>query len=1625
MENKKKCWVKWLVIALAAVLVIGGAATAAVLLWPQEQVSEAGCDGKIYINVDRYSYFGQEMPRYANEDGTYSMLFAVDGEQVRLTVQDATVMRHADSREIMGLCFDENGIVTDVVEIDEFTGGYAVKHAFAQELNGNQVLCNGSTDYNGYQKTITIDDDTQIYQGCGAGILTGAPTQVKADDELTAVQDENGKITHVFIIPYQEPGDIYWNIERMYDSTAAMTTREPDATGVYTYDMTVNGEAVTVKTRDMNIANALDKEAAKSYGLVFDEEGYVSEVILAKTAVHGGYFASWHHITAVNGNTVTTYKYSNGSDQGTSQTGVLSRNCRIFDVSGAKGPVGMEVDSVQPGDQIHGLKDCRDQVCYIFIINRRVDDSEMYWNVDRKYNSATKETSRTPDKDGWYHILLAVNGEQKTFKTQDKDLVTTMDARADKHFGLQLDGDVITKVYTPQQVTGGTFFASWYDVQEFTDSSVTAKRTIGGSSQGKVVSAPIAPDCKIYNVSDIYKSHIGEETTLQIGDRIHGEMDVNGNLKYIYVVNRLVGGDLYWNVNRMWDSKNGVSTRKPNAEGVYEILLTYGAKQEMFYTTDVALVNKMDGQADRHFGLEVHSGNRITKVYASSAVTGGSYFGSWYDVIKLGPEGITVQRTIGGSNQGKTVSAPIAEGCKIYNVSNNYIDFMGERTTINIGDRIHGETDYTGQLVYIYVVNKNVTYSDTKHTCTHVSEDVVWKEWTGAGDINESGYYVLNRDITIRGNRSIKDGLDVTLCLNGHTISGDVALLTVRYDATLTICDHKNEDGSWAGTMTSGFTGTAGGIFYGFDGATVNICGGNFYHTATCKMAGIGGIGNKGAGATLNIYDGLFSGSTTTGDGGNFHIYAGATMNMYGGIIENGTSATYGGNIMVDTNATFNLYGGTIRNGHADKNGGNIDVRKSNSTANIMGGTIEGGSSPHGGSINTQGIVNMSAGTVDGGWTTGTSGEGGSVRIGGSGVFTLTGGTIQNGGVKDGVTVTNKGGSFQVFGTLNIEGGTVTGGNAKSNGGNISTWGGKVNISGGRVENGVCAANGGNIIVDNKCVLTLTGGTVTGGSAKLGGGIYVNNGTTATFENVSVSGNKKSDVGVDVYLTSTPVVTWNGKVDIGNLFVNSGIIKLGEDGLDDASSIRVYKVVTGPILETQDGKDLDCFECLNNKFKLVYEDGHVTAQELNPPHKHCLCAGDSVGIRGHESCTEVSWNAWESTTSLPTTSGYYFLTADVDLSSAGHVNLARGVQVHLCLNGHTIKGPKNDTIFWVREYLSISDCGENGQVIGQSTATGPVLHVFCNHSDNGPTGVFELYGGTLTANSKSSGSTGILMVGNSGTKTCTFNMYGGKITGGKATKEGGAVVLNTAGAVMNMYGGEISGNAADTNGGGVYASRGVFTMYGGHIKNNTATTNGGNLYIYSNAEGIIYGGTIEGGSAAHGGSVNAQGPITMHGGRITGGYTTGTGGEGGNIRVGGSGTFTLKGGSVENGGVKDGATVTNKGGNIQSFGKVVIEGGSVTGGKSKNNGGNISAWGGSVTVSAGTVENGTCGSNGGNICIDNKATFTMTGGTVTGGVCVNNGGGVWVSANSTASVTGGDITGNKKSDDTQSDYYKA
>ena len=65
-------------------------------------------------------------------------------------------------------------------------------------------------------------------------------------------------------------------------------------------------------------------------------------------------------------------------------------------------------------------------------------------------------------------------------------------------------------------------------------------------------------------------------------------------------------------------------------------------------------------------------------------------------------------------------------------------------------------------------------------------------------------------------------------------------------------------------------------------------------------------------------------------------------------------------------------------------------------------------------------------------------------------------------------------------------------------------------------------------------------------------------------------------------------------------------------------------------------------------------------------HFHCVCTSTTCSGEGHNPTQE--WAKWAIDNDLPTTSGYYYLSNDVNLDFWDPYE----ADIHLCLNGHTI-----------------------------------------------------------------------------------------------------------------------------------------------------------------------------------------------------------------------------------------------------------------------------------------------------------------------------------------------------------------
>ena len=94
-------------------------------------------------------------------------------------------------------------------------------------------------------------------------------------------------------------------------------------------------------------------------------------------------------------------------------------------------------------------------------------------------------------------------------------------------------------------------------------------------------------------------------------------------------------------------------------------------------------------------------------------------------------------------------------------------------------------------------------------------------------------------------------------------------------------------------------------------------------------------------------------------------------------------------------------------------------------------------------------------------------------------------------------------------------------------------------------------------------------------------------------------------------------------------------------------------------------------------------------------HMHCVCGGDTE-FNGHDTHTNVEWSEWNSTDSLPTASGNYYLANDINLAKEQTVKN----DINICLNGKTIKSNTSDYTIRVDSSasLAITDCTAGGKL---------------------------------------------------------------------------------------------------------------------------------------------------------------------------------------------------------------------------------------------------------------------------------------------------------------------------------------
>ena len=407
---------------------------------------------------------------------------------------------------------------------------------------------------------------------------------------------------------------------------------------------------------------------------------------------------------------------------------------------------------------------------------------------------------------------------------------------------------------------------------------------------------------------------------------------------------------------------------------------------------------------------------------------------------------------------------------------------------------------------------------------------------------------------------------------------------------------------------------------------------------------------------------------------------------------------------------------------------------------------------------------------------------------------------------------------------------------------------GEFTMYGGSITGNHATDNGGGVYADG--VFKMYGGAITDNSAvDSGGGVYVGSKTQAyvsVYDNVQIADNTAGGkTGSGIYFSRGSGTGYTKRKLIVNRLITDAKIAIDNDN---------------PATYITDSS--------KGNYTIDTTNGVLTA----PLHKsHYLCgSSDNTGCTFDTCTTAVDFKEWTYDDRLPTSTGNYYLTKNVTLSTGQTI---KG-DVTLCLNGYKIEAAP-DEIDNIQVYgtLTITDCVGSGSIVGVDKK-----HTGVKIQSN--TDTLNLYGGTIKNFEK-----GVVNIG-------TFNMYGGKLT---KNSQG---VSNTG--TFNMHGGTITENSEFDNGAGVYNS-GSFTMSGGDITNNTTSQGSGKGYgggVYNSSRFEMTGGTITGNTAKqYGGGVYNNNHFEMAGGTIE--QNTAKNYGGGGVYSGSTSTY-IYGGRITN-----------------------------------------------------------------------------------------------------------------------------
>lgn len=746
--KKSKKWL-WIVLAIVAVLAAVGVALA-FILQPARPVEEGPGEetptSEIYWNLDRVQFTQNPdglSDREKAEDGLYHLRFASQGKLVELATTDKRLVNYMDTLDAMGLVFDADGLIIDILDIRTIAVETA-KSFYVKSVKGNVVTVNSSIAMNGMDMVLNLTDSTYVMDVRPSSETVGQSIELSVMDVVSVYGSEDVPVEEIFLMSRPASSPLYLRLgTTWWDSSKKTTTRVPDKDGVYTLEFAIGGKIEQLKCKNLEVVKDIDSAAGDSQvmGLTFDAEGYITSTIPAATAVRGKMIGVNYNITAINGTSIeATRLVSGASDEGKVVNFTLTEDTQIIMNEADCGHfIGERVPDLKYYDMATIWTDMDGNALYIKIDRRKVEGIKMYFNLEMKYNWTDKVTSRKPDENGYYVFQLATNGKVITAKTKSKDMATKLDSQDHQFFGLKIQNGIIKEFYSKGCISGGYGLSTRY----VTEVMPTLVQLAGSSDFSQISAYIITPETEIYDVTGDIGTKLGQKTTLKVGDRIIAERNPQNHVTHAYVVSRYHSGTkLYWNPAAKYSWAKKETARIPDEEGYYNYVLYCEGKEVAVKTKDKAIATVIDAQDAPVVAIKVSNG--IAKA-AYPAVEGLQYTVKKFNHNRV--NAVSSDKVVScfyfsnGVRMEASATYKMAKNCKVYNVSTNFSDHRGEKSTPKPGDQIQALLDMkTGELTHIWIEQRPIDAPLYFHTNRMYDSDK--GETTRVP--NEEGYYTID-----------------------------------------------------------------------------------------------------------------------------------------------------------------------------------------------------------------------------------------------------------------------------------------------------------------------------------------------------------------------------------------------------------------------------------------------------------------------------------------------------------------------------------------------------------------------------------------------------------------------------------------------------------------------------------------------------------------------------------------------------------------------------------------------------------------------------------------------------------------------------------------------------------------